>query len=193
MPLMLIPVAVAFAQVLAASRPAQKLAVQEYRIDAGHTIVEFSVGFGLMRVKGRFPQTHGTILYDPVAPERSTVSVVIESNSIDTGWPHRDEHLRSDDFFDVEQYPTITFRSDRIERTRESLIARGPLTMHGVTKAVAIPFHLVAPPARSAVSGWMQIYMIGGLRLARRDFGVLGGDKHNSWFTAARNATVPDS
>src|SRR6185503_11697135 len=174
MPLMLIPVAVAFAQVLAASRPAQKLAVQEYRIDAGHTIVEFSVGFGLMRVKGRFPQTHGTILYDPVAPERSTVSVVIESNSIDIGWPHRDEHLRSDDFFDVEQYPTITFRSDRIERTGESWIATGPLTMHGVTKSVAIPFRLIAPPARSAVSGWMQIYLIGGppLRLARRDFGI---------------------
>src|SRR5436190_12592897 len=190
---MLIPVAVAFAQVLAASRPAQKLTLQEYAIDAGHTIVEFSVRFALTRIAGRFPQTHGTIIYDPAAPERSTVSVVIESGSLDTGWPHRDEHLRTDDFFDVERYPNITFQSDHLERSGDAFVASGPLTMHGVTKTVAIPFHFVAPPARSVESGWMQLDVIGSLRLARKDFGILGGGKHNAWFTAARNATVADS
>src|SRR5689334_11290825 len=103
---------VALAVLVAVAQHApQKLSLQEYTVDAGHSIVEFSVGFALARVKGRFPDTHGTILYDPEHPERSSISVVIETKTIDTGWPHRDEHLRTDDFFDVEKYPTITFQS----------------------------------------------------------------------------------
>src|SRR5262245_6836448 len=170
-----------------------KLAIQEYAFDSGHCIVEFSVGFALIRVKGRFPQTHGTILYDPAAPERSSVSVVIETKSLDTGWPHRDDHLRTDDFFDVEKYPTITFQSERLERTAGGWVATGPFTMHGVTKQVAIPFHFIAPPTRSAESRSMILDLAGGLRLSRSKFGSLGAGKHKSWFTTARNATVPDS
>jgi polyisoprenoid-binding protein YceI len=190
---MLSPLSIAFAQVLAAASPSQRLTIQEYAVDAGHTIVEFSVGFALAHVKGRFPQTHGTILYDPAEPERSSVSVVIETKSLDTGWPHRDEHLRTDDFFDVEKYPTMTFQSTRVDRDGAKWTATGPLTMHGVTKTVTIPFHFLAPPTRSTESRWMLINVAGGLRLSRKEFGILGGRTHNSWFTAARNATVPDS
>src|SRR6476469_7415996 len=101
---------------LVAQQPAQRLTIQEYAVDAGHSIVEFSIGFALGRVKGRFPQTHGTILYDPEHPERSSVSIVIETKTIDTGWPHRDDHLQTDDFFDVAKYPTITFQSVALEQ-----------------------------------------------------------------------------
>lgn len=178
---------------LAAQQPSQKLTIQEYAVDAGHSIVEFSVGFALARVKGRFQQTHGTILYDPEHPERSSVSIILETKSIDTGWPHRDDHLRTDDFFDVDKYPTIAFRSERLDRAGERWIMTGPLTMHGVTKQVAIPFRLVAPPSRSPESRWMTLNAIGALRLSRKEFGILGGARYNSWFTAARNATVSDS
>ena len=171
----------------------QKLALQEYAVDAGHSIVEFSVGFALARVKGRFPDTHGTILYDPEHPERSSISVVIETKTIDTGWPHRDEHLRTDDFFDVEKYPTITFQSHRVQRAADGWVMTGPLTMHGVTRDVSIPFRFLAPPSRNAESRWMILNAAGGLRLSRKEFGILGNDKHNSWFTAARNNTVSDS
>jgi polyisoprenoid-binding protein YceI len=179
--------------VAVAQQPSPSLSLQEYAVDAGHSIVEFSVGFALARVKGRFPDTHGTILYDPAHPERSSVSVVLETKSIDTGWPHRDEHLRTDDFFDVEKYPTITFQSRTVRPARDGWVMTGPLTIHGVTRDVAIPFRFLAPPSRNAESHWMILNAVGALRLARRDFGILGGDRHNSWFTAARNATVSDS
>ena len=178
---------------LVAQQPAPRFTIQEYSVDAGHSIVEFSVGFALGRVKGRFQQTHGTILYEPEHPERSSVSIVIETKTIDTGWPHRDEHLKTDDFFDVEKYPTITFQSVAVEQAGEGWIARGPLTIHGVTREIALPFHLVAPPARRPESRNMGLNAVGGLRIARKDFGILGGGKYNSWFTAARSATVADS
>jgi polyisoprenoid-binding protein YceI len=187
---MLIPLSLL---VFAAQQPGQRLTLQEYTLDAGHCIVEFSVGFALTRVKGRFPQMNGTILYDAERPERSSVSIVIEAKSIDTGWPHRDDHLRTDDFFDVDRYPTITFQSTKLARAGDSWVMTGPFTMHGVTKEISIPFHLLAPPSRSPESRSMILNAVGGLRLSRKEFGVLGGPKHNSWFTAARNATVSDS
>lgn len=177
----------------AAQAPRATSSPQEFAIDGGHTIVEFSVGFAITKVKGRFTQTRGTILYDAARPESSSVTVIIDANSIDTGWPHRDEHLRTDDFFDVAKYPTIMFQSTRIERRGADLIASGPFTMHGVTKTIAIPFRLLEQPSRGGGSRTLTLYAAGALRISRKDFGVLGGATHNSWFNALRSATVSDS
>jgi polyisoprenoid-binding protein YceI/Flp pilus assembly protein TadD len=187
---MLIPLTVL---ALATAPAPTRLAIQEFAIDAGHSIVEFSVRFGLTRVKGRFPQTHGTILYDPAAPERSSVSIVIDATSIDTGWPHRDDHLRTDDFFDTERFPTIRFQSTSLTRAGDGWTMSGPLTMHGVVKQVAIPFRFVQPPSRRPESNWMVLDAVGALRLARREFGIVGGSRHNSWFNELRSATVADT
>src|SRR5262249_22228351 len=65
--------------------------------------------------------------------------------------------------------------------------------MHGVTRSIGIPFRFARPPGRSPESGWMILNVIGGLRLARKDFGNLGGGKFNSWFNQARNATMADT
>ena len=170
--------------------------VQEYAVDAGHSIVEFSIGFALSRVKGRFTQWKGTILYDSLDPGNSSISVVIETKSIDTGWPHRDQHLRTSDFFDVEKFPTIVFQSQRLERRDTIWIATGPLTMHGVTKTVAIPFRLGpahGSPARDSISRNMLLTAVGAVTIARTDFGLLGGSTFNSWFNKARSATMSDS
>ena len=167
--------------------------LQDYSVDAGHSIVEFSIGFAFSRVKGRFTHSNGTILYDTVDPSRSSVTIVIDAKTIDTGWPHRDEHLRTSDFFDVEKYPTIVFQSERLARTSDGWLAEGPLTMHGVTKRIAIPFRFLQPPTRSPESGWMILNVEGAVRLARRDFGILGGATFNSWFDAARAATMSDT
>jgi Flp pilus assembly protein TadD len=117
----------------------------------------------------------------------------MEAKSIDTGWPHRDEHLRTSDFFDVERYPTITFQSDRLAPSGSGWIAEGPLTMHGITKRIAIPFRLVRPPVRSPESRWLILNVEGSVRLARADFGIVGGSTYNSWFNKARAATMGDS
>jgi len=179
---------------LAQSETPERQALVEYAVDAGHSILEFSIGFALGRIKGRFTQWRGTILYDSLNPGNSSVSVVIETKSIDTGWPHRDSHLRTSDFFDVEKFPTIVFQSRRLERSGSALIAEGPLTMHGVTKDVKIPFRFTnASPMRDALSKNMLLTVAGALKLARTDFGLLGGSTFNSWFDRARSATMSDS
>lgn len=175
------------------AQPPAPLPLQVFTVDAGHSIAEFSIGFAFTRVKGRFTQTHGTILYDRTDPARSSVTVILETKSIDTGWPHRDEHLRTSDFFDVERYPTITFRSERLRRVGDGWVAEGPLTMHGVTKTIAIPFRLAQPPVRDPQSRWVMLDVVGTARLARKDFGILGGSTFNSWFTTARSATMADT
>lgn len=173
---------------------AQAPRVQEYWVDAGHSIVEFSIGFAFSRIKGRFTDSKGTILYDPADPTRSSITIVIDAKTLDTGWPHRDEHLRTSDFFDVEKYPTITFQSQRILRTSNGWRADGNLTMHGVTKPISIPFKVLrGEPTRSPESHWMIMNIEGGLKLARADFGIFGGSQFNSWFDKARQATMADS
>jgi polyisoprenoid-binding protein YceI len=167
--------------------------LQEYRLDAGHSIIEFSVGFAFSRVKGRFTNAVGTILYDSLQPAQSSITIVIDSKSLDTGWPHRDEHLRTSDFFDVEKFPTIVFQSDRLRQTDGGWLADGNLTMHGVTKPVTIPFRFPRPPTRSPESYWMIFVAEGNLRLSRSDFGIFGGSTFNSWFNKARAATMADS
>jgi polyisoprenoid-binding protein YceI len=175
-------------------RGQQRSSLEEYAIDAGHSIVEFSIPFAFTRVKGRFTDWTGTILYDRANPANSSVTVVIDANSIDTGWPHRDEHLRTDDFFDVAHYPKIIFRSDRVLVTPAGWIIDGTLTMHGATKHVALPMQLLSGgPRRSPESGWLILDATSMVRLARADFGITGGARHNSWFDAARAATMGDS
>lgn len=166
---------------------------QEYRLDAGHSIIEFSIGFAFSRVKGRFTNATGTILYDSLRPAQSSITIVIESKSLDTGWPHRDEHLRTSDFFDVEKFPTIVFQSDRLRQTDGGWLADGSLTMHGITKPVTIPFRYPRPPSRSPESNWMIFLTEANLRLSRSDFGIFGGSQFNSWFDKARAATMADS
>jgi polyisoprenoid-binding protein YceI len=172
----------------------QPLTVDEYSIDVGHSIVEFSIPFAFTRVKGRFTDWRGTMLYDRSNPANSSISVVMESKSIDTGWPHRDEHLRTSDFFDVERFPRITFQSDKIRTTPSGWVADGKLTMHGVTRSVSLPFQVATSgPQRSPESGWLILNAMSTIALARADFGVTGGSKYNSWFDAARAATMGDS
>ena len=167
--------------------------LREYLVDAGHSIVEFSIPFAFSRVKGRFTQSKGTILYDEANPANSSITFIIESKSIDTGWPHRDEHLRTSDFFDVEKYPTIEFHSERLRPNGAGWVAEGPLTMHGITRQIAIPFHLLRPPVRSSQSRWMILNVEGALKLARADFAIVGGSTYNSWFDKVRAATMSDS
>ena len=168
-------------------------ALREYWVDYGESIVEFSIRFGLARVKGRFTKGDGTILYDSAAPANSSVTMILDTKSLDTGWPHRDEHLRTADFFDVAKYPTIEFRSTRFTPSAGGWLAEGDLTMHGVTKRITMPFHLIQPPARNTQSHWITMNLAGELRLARADFGIFGGSAFNSWFDKARQATMGDS
>ena len=166
--------------------------LQQYQLDAGHSIFEFSIGFAFTHVKGRFTDPKGSIIYDPAAPENSSVTIIAPSKSLDTGWGNRDRHLKTSDFFDVEKYPTVMFQSTRVRRNGKDWLMDGTLTMHGVAKAITVPLVLPAP-RRSSESGWMILNATSAFKLARKDFGITGGDKYNAWFNAARQATMADT
>jgi polyisoprenoid-binding protein YceI len=110
-----------------------------YDIDKAHSEATFQVRHLLTKVRGRFSDFTGTVNYDKANPERSSVSAVIQAASIDTNEPDRDTHLRSADFFDVETFPTITFRSTRVTKIGSRRFdVLGDLTIHGVAKPVAL-------------------------------------------------------
>jgi polyisoprenoid-binding protein YceI len=111
----------------------------EYRLDTAHSTVEF-VAKHLMvaRVRGGFADFSGTVTIAEV-PEESHVEVTIDAGSISTGNPDRDAHLRSGDFFDVEQFPTLEFRSTEVAHAGgDEWKVTGDLTLHGVTKPVVL-------------------------------------------------------
>lgn len=111
-----------------------------WTIDPTHSSVEFAVRHLMITtVRGRFTGVKGTVTFDEADPAKSTVEVVIDAASIDTREPQRDTHLRSADFFDVERFPTLTFRSTKVDGVLgESFTLAGDLTIHGVTRPVVL-------------------------------------------------------
>ena len=129
--------AVALAAVLAAS-PA--FAADTFVIDKGHSEVGFQIRHMMTKVRGRFNDFDGKIVVDKAKPEASSVELTIQATSIDTANANRDKDLRSADFFDVEKFPTITFKSTRITPKGKDLFdVTGTLTMRGVAKEVTLP------------------------------------------------------
>lgn len=154
-----------------------------YPIDNGHSTVGFSVPIlgGLSQVKGKFTDFTITLNNDEKDITKSSVSVVIKATSIDTGIEGRDRHLRNPDFFDVEKYPEITFKSERVEKKGKQFIAHGPLTMHGVTKQIALPFTVTGTfqnPNTKKISVGYSAKMV----LNRRDFGINYSRQDNPTF-----------
>lgn len=150
----------------------QPRTVTAWQIDPAHTNVEFAVRHLMVAtVRGRFNRVTGTILLDEEDVTRSSVSVQIDAASIDTREPQRDQHLRSPDFLDTAQFPTITFQSRRIEpRPDGRYNVVGDLTIRGVTREVVLDAGLdgrVKDPwgnERLAVSAQT--------RINRKDFGA---------------------
>ncbi|MGH7718929.1 MAG: YceI family protein, partial [Gemmatimonadaceae bacterium] len=163
-----------------------------FHLDRPHSSIGFTVRFmGLSTVRGQFTDFRGAMLYREPDVTASSVTVVIQTASIHTGGGFRDRHLRSPDFFDAEKYPVILFQSRSIEKTNGGFIARGPLTIHGVTKDVAIPFVQTHGRMKDAWEN-VRVGFEGRLRLNRKDFGVMGTAFWNSEFDPGRFA-VADS
>jgi polyisoprenoid-binding protein YceI len=142
-----------------------------WKIDTAHTLVEFSVRHMMITtVKGRFTDVQGTIVDVNEDPTQSSVELSIDTASINTADPQRDTHLRSPDFFDAEQYPTITFKSRRIEGKRDEFTLVGDLTMHGITREVSLKVEfngIGADPYGRTVAGFSAEG-----KLNRKDWGL---------------------
>lgn len=110
-------------------------------IDTRESQVEFTIGnLGVKTVKGTFSGMKGQVRFDTASLSSSYFDVCIDASTVNTGIRKRDEHLKNKDFFDVNNYPVICFKSGYIVKMRESYITRGKLTMHGITREVTIPF-----------------------------------------------------
>ena len=111
----------------------------DYVIDPIHSFIQFrTMHLGYSWLVGRFNRFEGTMTYDPLAgPESQSIRLTIDAASLDTNHAERDKHLRSDDFFDVEQYPTVTFISTSYQGGEDGGTLTGELTLLGITKTVS--------------------------------------------------------
>jgi polyisoprenoid-binding protein YceI len=123
------------------------LVQHKYEVDPQHSAVEFVARIlRVVKVPGRFRDYSATIIYDPAHPEQSSVAAIIVAKSIDTDMAFRDTHLRSPDFIDASRYPLLVFQSDSVRARAGGLTILGRLTLHGVTRLIAVPFTIVLPP-----------------------------------------------
>jgi polyisoprenoid-binding protein YceI len=129
-----------------------------YVFDKKHSTMGFQIRHLFSKVPGKFDDFDGKIQFDETNPENSSVEVTIKTASIDTGVDMRDKDLRSPNFFDVEKFPEITFKSKSVKRTGETTAeVTGELTMHGVTKEVVLKVEFLGKGANGkggSVSGW---------------------------------------
>ena len=142
-------------------------------IDPAHTSVQFSVRHLMIsNVRGELRKVAGTVRADDQDPTRSVIEATIDAASVDTREAKRDEHLRSADFLDVEHYPTITFRSKKIEKTGDARYkVVGDLTLHGVTHEVTLDVDGPTPPVTDP-RGTVRAGAQAKTRIDRRDFGI---------------------
>jgi polyisoprenoid-binding protein YceI len=110
-----------------------------WKLDPAHTSVEFSAKHMMITtVRGRIADVEGTIYIDEENPSNSSVEAVLKGASLDTRSEQRDQHLRSADFLDTEKYPGISFKSKRVEGSKEEFKVVGDLTIRGTTKEITL-------------------------------------------------------
>ena len=113
----------------------------DYTLDASHSRLGFVARHAMVtKVRGNFEQFEGSATVDTANPANSSVKVVIEAASVTTHNEQRDGHLKTPDFFDVANYPQITFVSTNVERDGSEWAITGDLTINGVTKSITVPF-----------------------------------------------------
>jgi polyisoprenoid-binding protein YceI len=129
-----------------------------FKFDPAHSTIAFKVRQFLGTAKGRFTKFSGTIEVDRDHPEQSSVIATIQAASIDTAIAKRDEHLRSDEFFNVAKFPEITFKSHHVKQTGANAgEITGDLTMHGVTRPITLRVELLGSLeslAKNSASRW---------------------------------------
>ena len=146
-----------------------------WQLDPAHCSAQFSVRhLGISTVRGAFTKLSGAVQYDAAAPGKSSLQATIEATSVDTRVEMRDNDLRSPNFLDVQKYPTITFQSKKVEAAGAGkLKVTGDLTVHGVTKEVALD---VDGPTPAMKDPWGNLRMGASAttKINRMDFGVSG-------------------
>jgi len=157
--------------ILPAALSSGALANETYKFDQSHSTIGFKVHQFLGTTNGKFTKFEGKIDIDQERPEKSSVAAKIDVRSIDTAIVKRDNHLRSPEFFNVERFPEITFKSRSVKQTgQQSGDILGDLTMHGVTKPITLHVKLLSPLSHDTKQ---TRWAVTTEPLKRRDFGLM--------------------
>src|SRR4051812_40916379 len=145
----------------------------QWVVDGSHSNASFSVKHLMItNVRGEFHKVEGVVSWDPAKPEATTIEATVDVSTITTRDEKRDGHLKSPDFFDVEKYPTLTFKSKSVKvKGKEELSVTGDLTIHGVTKEVVLE---VEGPSAPTSDPWgnVRIGATATAKVKREDFGL---------------------
>jgi len=153
--------------------PAAPLGPNTWSVDGNHTAAQFSVKHLLVStVRGTLGKVSGTIDWDGKTPESIKADISIDVNGINTGTEGRDKDLRSPNFFDVAQFPTVTFKSKKVERVSDGKYkVTGDLTMRGVTHEVVLDVEGSPTPMKDPM-GNTKLGGVAKTTLNRQDFGI---------------------
>lgn len=158
--------------VLISTALAMPAAAADYSIDVAHSAVQFKVNHMVItKVRGGFDSFKGTIHFNENDLTKSSVSVSIKTDSIDTGNEKRDAHLRSADFFEAEKFPAITFKSTEVQKTNDGYVAKGKLTIRDQTHIVTLRFS-IAGPITDPWGGQRIGVEVEPIAIDRRDYGL---------------------
>jgi polyisoprenoid-binding protein YceI len=148
-------------------------ATSTWNIDPAHSSAQFSVRhLAISTVRGTFSKISGTVLLDESDVTKSTVNVSIDVATVDTHEPNRDADLRTDKFFDVAKYPTMTFKSKKVEQVAPGkLKVTGDFTLHGITKEVVLDIEGPTPPVKDPW-GNQRAAVSATTKINRQDYGV---------------------
>ena len=143
-----------------------------YTIDPAHSTAQFVVRHMMItNVRGGFGSVKGSVVFDAADPSQTTVEATIDVSSINTRDEQRDAHLKSADFFDVANYPAITFRSTAVRQDGDDLAVTGDLTIHGVTRQVVLKVEGPTPENKDPW-GNLRIGASGTTKIKRSDYGL---------------------
>jgi len=143
-----------------------------WNIDPTHSNAQFSVRHLMIsNVKGEFTRVAGQVVFDPARPESLSADATLDVSTINTREPDRDKHLKSADFFDVANHPTITFKSKRAEKGPDGLKLTGDLTIRGTTREVTLEVEGPTPPMKDPW-GFTRVGASATTKINRKDFGL---------------------
>ena len=148
-------------------------ATSEWKIDPQHSSAQFSVRhLTISTVRGAFSKVTGTLILDDKDITKSSVDVTIDVTTVDTREPARDNDLRSDKFFDTAHFPTMTFKSKKVEQVASGkLKVTGDLTIRGTTKEVVLDVDGPTAPVKDPW-GNQRVAASASSKVNRQDFGV---------------------
>jgi polyisoprenoid-binding protein YceI len=160
--------------IVALSTAAAVRAADTYKVDPVHSQIVFQINhLGVSNILGRFNEPGGTFVLDNDDAGKSTFEISVAAKNVDTGFQKRDDHLRSPDFFNVKQFPTISFKSTGVKKLEDgSYELTGDLTLHGETKPITVKLGKIVAKEVGPQMGGTRAGFDTTFTLKRSDYGM---------------------